>query len=154
MVYLEVRGRRQLQALDRALKGVDKQLKRDTYRALNRTVKPLTAAVKDSTGDFVPSAYAAELSSSLRIRAQRRGGQMAALTLKATAKSASGKPRELRRVESGRLRHPLWGNRRHWFDQSVKPGFWTKPLEKEAPAVRKELVKVMDDLVLKIAKSV
>lgn len=150
-MQIEVRGRQQLQALDRALRGVDKQLKRDTYRALNRTVKPLTAAVKESTGDYVPEAYAAELSSSLRIRTQRRSS---ALSLKATAKSRTGKPRELGRLEAGRMRHPLWGNRRHWFDQSVKPGFWTKPLEKGAPVVRKELVKVLDDIALKIARSV
>jgi hypothetical protein len=153
-LQVEVRGVEQLAAVAKAMKGADKQLKRETYAALNRTVKPLTQAVKDDTGRYLPGAYAAVVSASLRIRAQRRGGRDPSLSLKATAKTKDGKAREVAALERGKLRHPLWGNRRHWFNQAVRPGFWTEPLKDKAPAVRAQLVKVLDELAAKIDRSV
>jgi len=41
----------------------------------------------------------------------------------------------LRAINAGALRHPLFGNREHWYDTNVRPGFFTRPCEAAAPEV-------------------
>jgi hypothetical protein len=45
----------------------------------------------------------------------------------------AGRSIDLRSLDAGRLRHPLFGNRKHWYQQSVKPNWWTEPMEKGIP---------------------
>ncbi len=37
---------------------------------------------------------------------------------------------DLRSLDRGRLRHPLFGNREHWYNESVPRGWWTLSLYK------------------------
>ncbi len=53
---------------------------------------------------------------------------------------------DLRSLDAGRLRHPLYGNRRHWYTQRVRAGFWTKTMRKEAKTVRKAMLAVADEV--------
>lgn len=43
-------------------------------------------------------------------------------------------------LDRGRLRHPLFGDREHWYDQKVKPKWWTDAVivarAKTEPALR------------------
>jgi hypothetical protein len=59
--------------------------------------------------------------------------------------------RDLASINRGRLRHPLFGNRRYWYDQSVTPGFWDKAMEKGVKDVRVELLKALDEVAAKLA---
>jgi len=48
---------------------------------------------------------------------------------------------DLPALDRGKLRHPLFGDREHWYEQKVRKGWWTKSLTKAANTrVRKELV--------------
>ena len=145
-----VHGAEKLAALSRALKSADKELKRETFRGLNRAVKPMRAAVKASAEERMPSGYGPTFAKSLRIRTRRRTD---GITLVGTAKG-NPRARKVGDLEAGRLRHPLFGDREHWYTQRVQPGFWSKPLEASAPLVRRELIKVMDDMAEKIARQI
>lgn len=39
-------------------------------------------------------------------------------------------------LNRGRLRHPLYGNREHWYDQTIPAGWFERPLTAMAPEVR------------------
>jgi len=150
---LRIVGADKFGAVAKALREAPKDLRRESYVAMARAVKPLTQAVKDATATYMPSAYGAEVARTIRVRTRRRGGMNAGITLVGTAKTKSGKVREFVRLNEGRLRHPLFGNRGFWYDQRIKPGFWDQPLEQNAEAVRKELLRVLEDIARRIEKA-
>lgn len=54
--------------------------------------------------------------------------------------------RDLNRMNDGRLRHPLFGRRGHWYPQAVTPGWWDKAMAKGEEGVRRELTKAIDEV--------
>lgn len=130
----------------------DKELRSELYRGINRSVKPLSEEVKKQTPQFLPRRYAFELSKTLKIRARRRAGKNPAIYLVAKANTRRGTERDLASLNRGRLRHPLYGNRRYWYDQEVSPNWWDDPLLDGADQVREEIVGILDEVVQKVAK--
>jgi hypothetical protein len=55
----------------------------------------------------------------------RRGTQSAGVTITQARTSKGGKKSDLTRIDAGRTRHPLWGNRKHWYGQDVTSGYWS-----------------------------
>jgi hypothetical protein len=51
---------------------------------------------------------------------------------------ASG-PVALVPLDEGSLRHPLWGDRAHWYSQGVESGWWSEHFAQEAPGIASEL---------------
>ena len=52
-----------------------------------------------------------------------------------TAAGSNGRKIDLKQLDSGVVRHPLFGNRKHWYPQQVTPGWWSRPMEAGVPAV-------------------
>lgn len=42
-------------------------------------------------------------------------------------------------LNHGTAVHPLYGDTRHWYRESVKPGWWDKVLDTVEPAARREM---------------
>ena len=59
--------------------------------------------------------------------------------------------KELRDIDAGRLRHPVWGNRSTWVAQTVPAGFFTNAIARRAPQIRIEIKHVLDEVAFKIA---
>jgi hypothetical protein len=150
-VAVEVEGADKLRVVARALKDLgDKELRREFYAGMNRAVKPLTASVKQRLPERLPARYAALLRADLRVTTRRRtGGRNPAVFLLGKAKN-----RDIRSLNRGRLRHPLYGDREHWYDQPVQKGWWDQVLEDGAPMVRKEMVRVLDEVADQIVQKI
>jgi hypothetical protein len=149
-VDIRITGAEEFAVLARHLKeAADKDLRKELYAGMNRAVKPLRSDVKEATADFMPGNYGPVLAGSLRIRTSRRGGANPAVRLIGRA----GR-RRIDALDRGMLRHPLYGNRKFWFGQSVPPGFWTKTLERDAPRVRVELVEAIRNVAAKISAGI
>lgn len=150
---LRIEGADKFGKLAKELKQLgDKELRTELYRGINRAVKPLTESVKVETKNFLPRRYAFELAKSLRVRARRRAGKNPAVYLVGKAKTPGGKDRDLASLNRGRLRHPLYGNRRYWYDQEISPNWWDDPLLAGVDQVREEIVNVLDDIAGKVEK--
>ena len=122
-------------------------LRRELYSGLGRAAKPLAQAVKDSAGRDLPqrgglAARVAGSSITTRLSAGRTP------SLRITARERKGKKIDLAALDRGGVRHPLFGNREHWYPkrgaQPVKPQWFTRPVRDGADAVRAELLKVVD----------
>ena len=148
----EVEGAEKFAILAKALRQFgEKDLRKELYAGLNRAVKPLTAHVKESTPQFLPTRYAKELSKSLRVKQRRRAGKDPAIFLVGSAKTRKGKERDLTSLNRGRLRHTLFGDRRNWYDQSVRPDWWDAPIQEDIDDVRREVEKALDNAAQKLA---
>ncbi|WP_255951544.1 hypothetical protein [Streptomyces odontomachi] len=50
-------------------------------------------------------------------------------------------------IENGRVRHPVFGNRRRWATQWARPaGWWSRTVQAGMPRMRAEVARVLDDV--------
>lgn len=47
---------------------------------------------------------------------------------------------------NGRLRHPVFGNRKRWANQWTTPMFWDKQVRAHTPRMQSEVARVVDDV--------
>ncbi len=96
----------------------------------------------------LPNRYAAELDADVRIGVNvRTTGSDPGVSVTGTTRS--GRARKLRRLDAGRLTHPVYGNREVWRTQeepSVQPGWFTGPARDAEPRVRAEIEQVLRDI--------
>lgn len=61
-------------------------------------------------------------------------------------------PRDLRDMPSamntsdGRIRHPVFGNRKRWVNQWTTPLWWEKTVRTHTPRMQREVARVLDDV--------
>lgn len=58
--------------------------------------------------------------------------------------------KELRDIDQGRLRHPVYGDRSNWSAQRVTPGFVSVTMAAQAGAIRDEVEGAMDKVAREI----
>ncbi|MER8004989.1 hypothetical protein [Streptomyces sp. NPDC094149] len=49
-------------------------------------------------------------------------------------------------LNSGRLRHPVFGNRRRWVNQYASPPWWDDVVRRHRPRIEREVERVLDDV--------
>jgi hypothetical protein len=49
-------------------------------------------------------------------------------------------------LNSGRLRHPVFGNRRNWVNQYASPPWWDDVVRQHTPRMEREVARVLDDV--------
>jgi hypothetical protein len=165
MLHVGVDGSAQLRHVAAAIKAAgDKTMGREMSAGLRRAVKPLQEAIRDSADETLPKAggYAAEFTRSMRFRtATRAGGRTAAVRL-TTFSDGTKERRDIRRLEAGQLRHPVYGRSRPlrnrqrvpnpWAVTTIEAGFFQRGTDKAAAVVEKEMLTVLDGLAARIAK--
>lgn len=99
---------------------------------IRRAVPPIRKAVKASALATLPAggglnAFVARAG----VRASvKRGPRSAGVSLVSGRKSRRGRT-DLRRMNEGRTRHPLFGNRERWYPQVVPAGYFDRAVEGE-----------------------
>ena len=122
--------------VQKALKAAaTKEMRTELRKIMSEETKPTRKKVKQSAIDNLPTGGGLnkwvaripsantdfrEKSAGVRIRMQKKGHDLAALN-------------------RGRLRHPLFGNRKHWYMQAIEPGFFTKPIEDDEEALKRRI---------------
>lgn len=49
-------------------------------------------------------------------------------------------------INTGRIRHPVYGNRRRWATQTVTPLWWDNTVRSHTPRMTSEVARVLDDV--------
>jgi len=127
----DVLGQDQLKILGAKLKVADKRLRLDMGKEIRKVTAPLVEELHKSAADTLPrSGGLAGVMASTPIRTSITNGRNGV----GVRLRAAGRPpaRSVASMDAGRLRHPVFGNRSTWVNQSVKPGWWSKPLESTA----------------------
>lgn len=152
-LHMENAGR--FDRLARDLKKVGATgLRRELYAGLGRASKPIREAIIKKARQELPSSGGLnERVATSKITAKavpsRRGR---APSIRFMAEERSNKPIDVYALNVGKLRHPLFGNRRHWYQQRVKPGWFTQPILDGEETFAKELGKAIDDVERQISK--
>lgn len=57
-----------------------------------------------------------------------------------------GLPGVAEALNRGRNRHPVFGNKRRWVEQTTTPLWWEKTVRKHTPRMQSEVARVLDDV--------
>jgi hypothetical protein len=49
-------------------------------------------------------------------------------------------------IEAGRLRHPVFGNRRRWANQTPRAGWWSRTVREGQPRMTRDVARIVDDV--------
>ncbi|MET7914464.1 hypothetical protein ABZU45_00735 [Streptomyces avermitilis] len=49
-------------------------------------------------------------------------------------------------INQGRIRHPVFGNRRRWATQWAQPPWWDSTVRQHTPRMEREVARVLDDV--------
>lgn len=145
---LQIEGANKLGIISAKLKGADKTLRNELNRAIRRTAEPLREEIRKNL-DILPSSggLSATLIADTKIVTRRRKD-----SLRIQPQSRRRSVREQRRLERGRLGHPVYGNREVWVIQSVPPHWFTDPILDKVGAFRRDMIKVLDDVARRIGQ--
>lgn len=149
-VDLRVEGADQLTKLAADLKAVGaKELRRDLLRGIQQATKELKDAAKKAALDNLPkrgglNEFVASAKFATRVRTSGRSPGVSIV--------ASKSGHDLAAMDRGRLRHPVYGNRRLWVTQTITPGWFTDAMRDAAQPVRAELLNVLDDIAGRLAR--
>lgn len=131
----------------------DTGLKDELNRTVTDATRPVLAEIRADLKPLLPDRYAAVLDEDLKLSVSRRtAGSEAGVRIEGRPRL---KKRKVRNVDEGRLTHPLFGDREHWYTQeapSVLPGFFTGPCRRSGPAMRDAILAAMADVAQKITK--
>lgn len=155
MADLEITGTEEFVRVAKALNAqgsAGKGLKRELMAAIKSAAKPMEDEVRNHVAQYLPGAYAGVMASDLVVRpSQVTRGNSVGLKLRGHAKGRSRR-RHVKTIDGGTLRHPVWG-RAPWVNQSVKPGFWSKPLTDAREKPAKEIRRVIQEVARKIERA-
>ena len=151
-VDLNVHGAAKLGAVANRLKETgDKDLRKELYRGIQRAGKPARAAVVAAAREVLPKRGGVNdfIADALKTRISTLANRSNDAAIRLTA---SRKGTDLRSINRGRLRHPVFGNRKAWSDTKVPKGWVEAAVVEQTPEIRKEIVKVLDDVAEKMLR--
>ncbi len=131
-----VTGQRRLVAVAVKLPDlITKEVRQEVRGGFDEPIEAFKADVTEAIREHLPKrgGYAGVFGGSFRIR---RSGQGLKITLTGTA-AGKGSKRDSQALDAGRLKHPVFGRRRHgkarpWVTQAIPPDFWSLPARKLA----------------------
>lgn len=134
--------------------AADGELRNELGDAINTAAEPIADRIREQLPVYMPNRYAGVLNADLSLVVYKFLSRIeAGVTLRASTRV---KRRKLRTLNYGILRHPLFGNRDHWYQQGpvgggMLPGWFDHPAEESAPEVRAHIEAAIEDTLLKIA---
>lgn len=156
MADLEVRGTEEFVRVAKALNAqgsAGRGLKKELMTAIKAAAKPMENEVRDHVAQYLPDRYAPIISKGLVVRpSQKTTGKSVGLKLLGYAPGQSRR-RQIKVIDGGTLRHPVYGNREAWVDQKVKKGFWSEPLQRAREKPAKEIRRAIQTVAEKIKKA-
>ncbi|WP_030764735.1 hypothetical protein [Streptomyces sp. NRRL F-2664] len=116
---------------------------------LQRTVRNLPIQSQGARGRGGPSPTTrplrATIAAAIRLSVRTTGNPGARVWIDRAAL-----PPDLRNMptvmNSGRIRHPVYGNRRRWTTQTTTPLWWETTIRRHRPRMEREVERVLDDI--------
>ena len=134
-VDLTVTGQRELDEaaarLAKEARRFQRRISEATRDAVRNTYRPTLVGM---VPQFMPGGYAPVLARDLRV-ATTVSLAAGRVSVRVSAPTGGKFGREVRQLEAGSLRHPLFGNRGFWYRQRVRRGFASVPLRAVRPHI-------------------
>jgi hypothetical protein len=129
------------------------QWRKQVTQGIKHSAEATLPAIREGLRPHLPDRYADVLNADLRLTVSVKTGAGDPGVF--IVGRPSGKQRKLRIINSGNLRHPVFGQhgvpRRQWrwrdqMEPSVHPGWFSDPCENSRPEVRKEIEAALEQV--------
>ncbi|MGI8313337.1 hypothetical protein [Saccharopolyspora hattusasensis] len=153
---------RELKRLGAALRKAEdgKELRRELVRNIRSAAGPARQEARQAIKSM-PSrtphkgrSLRSAIAQKVRIEARPAGKSVGARIVVGTTESVRGFKDAPRRTNARKWRHPRFGNRQKWADQTGKPGWFDDTMKNNRRKFRRAVVKAMDETADKIARLV
>jgi hypothetical protein len=131
-------------AFAQKLKGAEKSVARSLRKRLREAGKPLADGVLKDGPEGMPSRGG--LADWLR----QSKGAISMTQTKLQIKLSRGGKHDLNAINRGRLRHPVYGNRKAWAGQEVPAGTYDAAFDKHGEQALPAVAQVLDDIMKEI----
>jgi hypothetical protein len=159
---VQVTGQRDLYRLAHTLHTAgQKGLKRELDKASRKAGQVIAKEVKDHTKDYIPANFERRWDTSFEADVEVRliAGRRITVVFYARGKTVR---RDIRAINAGRLRHPVFGRNRRlkngtlqanpWVMQTIRPGLVDEPARRAMPKARKQIEDAIDRVSQQIVK--
>jgi len=126
-----------------------KAIRRDLSKGLNSASKGVRGQMIDRIPEALPrrGGLAEQMHGMVSGRATAKTGKYAGVSLRFSSKGY-----DIRTLTGARLRHPVYGNRSNWVEQSagLHPEAFTGEFERQKPDMARAINKVLEDIARKV----
>lgn len=135
-----------------------KDLLKEMGDALSKAADPIKEKIRAEASEVMPAegGYKVTFDKSLKFRTQRKGADAASDVTLTTYATGTGERRDIRALNKGVLRHPVFGRSRAgkrkgerianpWAVTSIRSGFWDRGIKGAADEAEKHMRDVIDD---------
>lgn len=146
----------------------ERSLAREMSSALARASTPVQLSIREEADKVMPSSggYRSLLSRSLKFRTARRLGAQSASFRLMTFADGTKQRRDIKALENGVLRHPVFGRSRRlkrgkragtiianpWAVTSIRSGFHQRGTDGAAAEAEKAMLDVLDDFAARLTE--
>lgn len=132
-------------------KAAAKDLTLEMRKAQREAGKPLQAEIRVSAAALLPKRGGYARTMARQVRVSTHAGRPGTLTVRVWARGKV-EHRDVKTIDAGRLRHPVWGNRRNWSTTNVPPGFVTRTVDRLADRVLDKATEGVERVMMQIAR--
>lgn len=161
---IRVVGTGQLLELQRQLRRAGHEnIRQSMQRRIRRAAEPLRDDLQDvirnlninsqgrrsgSRGGPSPTTrpFRASIAAAVRISVRTTGNPGARVWLDKNLLPPDITVGAVNQLHDGRLRHPVFGNKRRWVQQTTTPLWWDKTVRAHTPRITREVERVVDDV--------
>lgn len=127
-----------------------KALEKELRSGLNRVTKDIRGKLIEVIPAALPrrGGLAAQMQARTTSRTSAKPGKYAGVSMRFQSRG-----HDIRTLTGKRLRHPVYGNRKAWVDQTegVQPSVFLGEFDKQKPEIQREIVRVLEDVARKVA---
>jgi hypothetical protein len=134
----------------RLRKAAARDLTRELRAGQRAAFRPLEREIKVSAAARLPGAYGPLMAKAVKVSLRRGGGAVYVARVYARGKAEL---RDVRAVNGGTLRHPLFGDRNRWYATRVRPGFVDRPVDHLMDRVLEQSAQAAERVLQSIARS-
>lgn len=126
-----------------------KALRKELFSGLNRATKEIRGQMIEVIPAALPrrGGLADQMKARTTSRTSAKAGKYAGVSMAFRAKGM-----DIRTLTGKRLRHPVYGNRSRWVNQTegVEPALFMGEFDKQKPEIQRQIMKVLDEVARKV----
>lgn len=145
MVNVTVRGATRLAKVAGAVQNTAPELRKQLLREIRTGVRPVIADIRDEAEEILPhrGGLASLIAGSKFVVRTRTSGKGAGIRVEGRLSE-----HDLDVIDRGAVRHPTFarpGRKQSWVNQSLRPGFFSRPVDSDFPRIQKAVLTAMDN---------
>lgn len=151
MITLRVSGEADLREVQLQLLREAMALDRNCVQAAEKGMAGFGPHIVEAAPTYLPDRYAPVFAGDIRVQTFVHLAVMPSVRVRVYAHGVRGS-RDVRAVNAGRVRHPLFANRNHWYETRARRGVITTEFRRMRPELVEAINEELENVAQRVAK--